>query len=143
MSLLVAENISLKQAYTSKEEAIRATGEFLVARNHVKEPYIEKMIARDEMTSVFIGNLVAIPHGTEDSQEDILESGIVVIQVPEGVDFDGNQVKVLIGIAGIGDEHLDLLSTIAIACSEIENVEKIIDAATIAEIIELFEMEEF
>ena len=142
MSLLAKENVLLNQDYSSKEAAIRATGEFLVAREHVSQPYIEKMLERDALTSVFIGNLVAIPHGTEDSQGLIRHSGIVVIQVPEGVDFDGNLVKVLVGIAGVGDEHLDLLATIAITCSELANVEQIVAATTVEEIIDLFEMGE-
>ena len=77
------------------------------------------MLEREEMTTTFMGNLVAIPHGTDDAKKEVQNSGIAIIQVPEGVDFgDGNIVKLIIGIAGKGDEHLDILSNIAIVVSE-------------------------
>ena len=74
-----------------------------------------------------MGNFVAIPHGTDEAKSEVKESGIAIIQVPEGVDFgDGNIVKLIFGIAGKGNEHLDILSNIAIVVSEEENVEEIV-----------------
>lgn len=99
------------------------------------------MIERDQLTTTYIGNMVAIPHGTDDSKQLINQSGIVILQVPEGVDFDGNEVKLIIGIAGVGDEHLELLSQIALVCSETDNVQQLIVAESEAKIIELFKKE--
>ena len=140
LSILSAENIVLNQAFATKEEAIRFTGKLLVDRGYVASAYVEKMIEREEMTTTFMGNFVAIPHGTDDAKKEVKESGIAIIQVPEGVDFgDGNIVKLIIGIAGKGDEHLDILSNIAIVVSEEENVEQIVKASTEKEVISFFE----
>lgn len=137
--ILTKENIHLNQTLNSKEEAVRYTGRILADNGYVQDAYIEKMLEREDVTSTFMGNYVAIPHGTEDAKEFVLETGISVATVPEGVDFDGNTVKVLIGIAGKGDEHLDVLSKIAIVCSEEENIQKIVNATSEEDIINLFD----
>ena len=140
LSILSAENIVLNKALTTKEEAIRFTGQVLVDRGYVEPSYVEKMLEREEMTSTFMGNFVAIPHGTDDAKKEVKNLGIAIIQVPEGVDFgDGNIVKLIIGIAGKGDEHLDILSNIAIVVSEEENVEKIVNASSEEEVLSFFE----
>ncbi|WP_246943749.1 PTS sugar transporter subunit IIA [Bacillus pinisoli] len=137
--ILSEENVVLHATFNSKEEAIRATGQILVDKGYVDASYIDKMLEREEITSTYMGNFVAIPHGTEDAKKSVLTSGLSIIQVPEGVDFGGgNIVKVLIGIAGKDGEHLDILSQIAIVCSEEENIEKIVGANSANEIINLF-----
>jgi mannitol PTS system EIIA component len=139
VQILTVDNIHLNVALSSKEEAIRKTGQILVDKGYVEEAYIEKMLAREELTSTYMGNFVAIPHGTEDAKDLVKQSGISIIQAPEGVDFGGgNIVKVLIGIAGKNNEHLDILSNIAIVCSEEENIEKIVQAKTEEDILNLF-----
>lgn len=139
-AILKSSNIRLNAVINSKEDAIRQTGSILVEQGYVDAGYIEKMIEREELTSTYMGNFIAIPHGTDDSKNFVKESGISIIQVPQGVDFGGgNIVKLLIGIAGKNNEHLDILSNIAIVCSEEENVEKLIQAATPEAIIEIFE----
>lgn len=140
LPVLSKENIQLNKKVDTKENAIKMTGELLVAKGYVQPSYIEKMLEREELTSTYMGNFVAIPHGTEEGKQSVNESGIAIIQVPDGVEFgEGNLVKLLIGIAGKGDEHLDILSQIAIVCSEEENVEKIVAATSPEEILELFE----
>ncbi|KKI89201.1 PTS mannitol transporter subunit IIA [Bacillus sp. SA1-12] len=138
MSILNEANILLNQKLANKIEAIKATGQILVDRGYVKEEYIDAMFQREELSSTYMGNFIAIPHGTEDAKTAVIESGLSVIQVPEGVDFGGgNIVKILIGIAGKGDEHLEILSKIAIVCSEEENVEKLVQAGSKEEILQL------
>ena len=138
--ILSVSNIKLNQAFSDKETAIRFTGKILVDNGHVEAPYIEKMLEREQLTSTFMGNNVAIPHGTEDARDLVLKTGLSVVTVPSGVDFgDGNVVKVLIGIAGKGDDHLEILSNIAIVLSEEENIQKIVNASTEEEIIRIFE----
>jgi len=138
--ILTTDNIELNVAFSTKEEAIRHTGDILVKNGYVETSYVEKMLEREELTSTFMGNYVAIPHGTEDAKKMVKETGLTIVTVPEGVDFgEGNIVKVLIGIAGKGDEHLDILSKIALVCSEEENIQKILDAATKEDIINLFD----
>ena len=134
------DNILLNQRVASKEEAIRLAGKLLVERGNVEPVYVEKMLEREEITSTFMGNFVAIPHGTDDAKKEVKESGISIIQVPDGVDFgNGNIVKLIFGIAGKGNEHLDILSKIAISVSEMDNVEKLVAATSVESIIELFE----
>ncbi|MCY9291138.1 PTS sugar transporter subunit IIA, partial [Bacillus haynesii] len=125
--VLAKENIHLNQSAATQEEAIRLAGKALVDAGYVTADYIEKMLEREGLTSTYMGNAIAIPHGTEDSKQDVLYSGISVIQLPEGVEYgDGNIAKVIFGIAGKNDEHLEILSKIAIVCSEADNVERII-----------------
>lgn len=140
LPILAKENILLNTTVGTKEEAIKKTGQLLVDRGYVEETYIEKMLEREQLTSTYMGNFVAIPHGTEDAKKAVKESGIAILQVPAGVEFGaGNEVKLLIGIAGKGDEHLEILSQIAIVCSEEENVQQIVKATSAEEILELFE----
>lgn len=139
MEHLQTDAILLNQQFNTKKEAIEATGQALLERGFIQSDYISAMHERDQLTSTFIGNMVAIPHGTDGSQQFINESGLVVLQVPSGVSFDGNEVKLLIGIAGADGQHLELLSKIAIVCSEIANVETMVNATSHAEIIALFE----
>lgn len=138
--ILTKENIELNVSLTDMEDVIRHVGGILVDNGYVKETYIDKMLEREKLTSTYIGNQVAIPHGTEDSRDDVIATGIALITIPNGVDFgDGNIVKVIIGIAGIGDEHLEILSNIAIVCSEEENVQKIATASTKEEVLNLLD----
>lgn len=137
--VLAKENIQLNVSFKNKEEAIRYTGGILVDRGYVEPSYVDKMLEREELTSTYMGNFVAIPHGTEDAKEKVKETGLSVVTVPEGVYFgDGNIVKILIGIAGKGDEHLEILSKIAIVLSEEENIQSILDANSEEEIIRIF-----
>lgn len=138
MTILNEANILLNQQFDNKTDAIIATGQILVEKGYVEPSYVEAMLQREELSSTYMGNFVAIPHGTEDAKTSVLNSGLSVIQVPGGVDFGGgNIVKFLIGIAGKGDEHLEILSKIAIVLSEEENVEKLVQAQSKEEIIEL------
>lgn len=136
-ALLREENIFLNQEFSSKEEAIRFAGRVLADAGYVKESYIEAMIERDKMTSTYMGNDVAIPHGTEEAKKDVLESGFTVLQVPNGVDFDGNKVRLIFGIAGKDGTHLEILSGIAVTCSDMANIEKLVAAKSAKEIMDI------
>ena len=140
--LLLEENVFLNQSFVNKEEAIRFAGRALYNAGYVKESYIEAMIARDQLTSTFMGNDVAIPHGTEEAKKDVLKSGFTVIQVPNGVDFDGNNVRLIFGIAGKDGTHLEILSGIAVTCSEMDNIEKMVEAKSAKEIIDILNNKE-
>jgi PTS system mannitol-specific IIA component len=139
-AILSKENIILNAKFSTKEEAIRRTGEVLVSQGYVDESYIQKMLEREELASTYMGNFVAIPHGTEDSKNAVHSSGIAVVQVPDGVDFgEGRIVKLLVGIAGKNNEHLDILSNIAIVLSEEENIQALVDAKSADDILAKFE----
>ncbi|RKL65849.1 PTS mannitol transporter subunit IIA [Salipaludibacillus neizhouensis] len=137
--VLAKENVILNAKVSSKEEAIKKAGQLLVDGGYVDPSYVDKMFEREEITSTYMGNLIAIPHGTEDAKESVLASGISILQIPEAIDFgNGNEVKVVFGIAGKNNEHLEILSQIAILCSEMENVEKIVNATSEDELLALF-----
>ena len=138
--ILTPETIELKASLDSQEEAIRRAGTLLVENGHVEERYIDSMFEREKSVSTFIGNAVAIPHGTGDSKQWVTMSGLSVITVPEGVEYgDGNVAKLVIGIAGKGDEHLEILSRIATVCEDEDNVEQIVCAETKEELLAFFE----
>jgi len=136
--VLAEENIMLNVPSESKFEAIERAGRLLVSRGYVKENYIEGMKERENEVTTYMGNGVAIPHGMNEYKKQILDSGIVILQYPDGVDFgDGNTAYVVIGIAGVGDAHMEILSQIALTIQYEENVEKLKNAKTEKEIIKI------
>jgi mannitol PTS system EIICBA or EIICB component len=137
--LLIEENVFLNQRFSTKEEAIQFAGNVLVKGRYVEENYIEAMIERDNMTSTYMGNDVAIPHGTEEAKKNVLKSGFTVIQVPEGIDFDGQKVRLIFGIAGKDGTHLEILSSIAITCSDMDNIEKMVHARSAKELMAIIQ----
>lgn len=99
-------------------------GRILLDRGYIKEPYIDDMLEREKAASVYVGNHIAIPHGIAYSEKNILYSGISVLQLPEGVAFGQEKAYLMIGIAGKDGTHVDLLSRIALACMEEDNIER-------------------
>ena len=141
MEILKKDNIILGAPWANKNEAVEYAGKLLVDSGYVDESYIDLMKEREEVMSTYMGNGLAIPHGVAKSREGnvIKNSGIVVIQVPEGVDFgDGNMAFMVIGIAGKDNEHLDILANIATIFNEEKNVEEMIDAKDAGEIYDKF-----
>lgn len=140
MENLTNISIELNQQFNTKEEAIRFCGEKLVEAGCVEPAYIEAMIERDQLLSVYMGNFIAIPHRTEEAKKLVKKSGICVVQVPEGVNFgteeDEKIATVLFGIAGVGEEHLQLVQQIALYCSDMDNVVQLADALSKEEITE-------
>jgi mannitol PTS system EIIA component len=141
--ILTPETIELKASLKSKEEAIRRAGTLLVENGHVEERYLDSMLEHEELVSTFVGNAVAIPHGTGESKQWVTRPGLSIITVPEGVEYgDGNMVRLIVGIAGKGDEHVEMLSKVATVCAEEDNVDKIVRAETKEELLAFFEVGE-
>lgn len=133
-------NVLLNLKSESKDDAIERVGKLLVSKGYVNENYINGMKARDEEISTYMGNGVAIPHGMNEYKKEIMNSGIVIAQYPEGVDFgEGNVAYIVIGIAGKGEEHMSILSKIALTVQYEENVERLKNAKTNKEIIKIIE----
>lgn len=109
-TVIVKEGIHLGLAPVGKEEAIQAAGELLEKLGYVDASYVSAMQDREKLVSTYIGMGVAIPHGTTQAKGTVKKTGIVLLQYPEGVDFGAEKAQLVFGIAGIGDEHLDLLS---------------------------------
>jgi len=110
--ILIREGVRLNLAPVSKEEAIQAAGELLAKLGYVDASYIDAMQEREKLVTTYMGMGVAIPHGTSQAKDTVKKTGIVLLQYPEGVDFGDEKAQLVFGIAGIGDEHLDLLSKI-------------------------------
>ena len=109
---ICADDVVLGLAPVSRERCIRDSGALLVARGCVGEPYVDAMVERDRLTSVYIGMGIAIPHGTNEAKDSVVRTGVVLQQYPEGVDFDGERAQLVFGIAGRGEEHLEVLANI-------------------------------
>lgn len=110
--ILVKEGIKLNLKPVSKEEAIQAAGELLTKLGYVDASYIEAMQEREKLVTTYMGLGVAIPHGTSQAKGTVKKTGIVVMQYPEGVAFGEDKAQLIFGIAGVGDEHLELLEKI-------------------------------
>ena len=123
-NVLVKESIKLNQASVTKEEAIRAVGALLVERGAVEPAYVEAMLEREKIVTTYMGMGIAIPHGTAEAKGTVKKTAITMIQYPEGVDFGDEKAELVFGIAGIGDEHLDLLGKIAGTLDDPEVLEK-------------------
>lgn len=124
-TVMLREGVKLGQASVTKEEAIRAAGELLKSIGCVGDGYIEAMQEREKLVSTYMGLGVAIPHGTTQAKGEVKKSGIVMLQYPDGVDFGAEKAQLVFGIAGVGDEHLDLLANISNALEDEDLLEKL------------------
>ncbi|TSB48199.1 PTS sugar transporter subunit IIA [Alkalicoccobacillus porphyridii] len=137
-NILKQDNIVVHAQAKTKKDAIQEAGNILSERGYVSAEYVVKMHEREELTSTYMGNMLAIPHGTEEAKTEVKESGISILLYDEAIDWDGNDVRLVIGIAGKGNEHLEILSKIAIACSEEENVEKLLQSSSSEDVLNFF-----
>ena len=127
MPILSADRILLQATAADKADAIRQAGELLVSSGCVKPRYVEGMLAREETMSTYLGNGVSIPHGQYDNREDILETGISVLQVPDGVLWeDDEKAYLIIGIAASSDEHVGVLASLAEVIEDEDLTEELI-----------------
>lgn len=123
-NILVPEGIILNQKSVTKEEAITAAGQLLTDLGYVDKEYIPLMLEREKIVTTYIGMGLAIPHGTTHDEGIIHKTGIVLIQYPEGIDFGDEKAQLVIGIAGKGGEHMEILSKICTALEDETILEK-------------------
>jgi phosphocarrier protein FPr len=111
---LERSNIQLHARVANKAEAIHAAGNLLVSSQYMKAGYIDSMLAREKVANTFLGNGIAIPHGLPKDRDLILRTGIAVLQVPEGVQWNrGETVYLVVAIAARSDEHIGILANLA------------------------------
>ncbi|EAA7089634.1 PTS mannitol transporter subunit IIA [Salmonella enterica] len=140
-NIFTPANIILNAQAKDKFDAIRITGNILKENGYVTDEYIKRMIVREEIVSTYLGNGLAIPHGTDGSDCEIIKTGISLVQFPDGVDFgDGNTAYITIGIAGKEAEHMDLLNKIALICIEEDNVQTLRNATSIEQVLQVLNM---
>lgn len=111
--VLTRDSIVLGQKASDMEEAIEYVGGLLVNRGIVEPGYIAGMKQREETVSTYLGNGVALPHGTYDTRGEIKGTGIVVAQYPDGVVWGDGVARLVIGLAATGEDHIEVLSQLA------------------------------
>ena len=127
-AILQPGNIRVGLPAEPKEKAIRRAGELLVAGGYARPEYVDAMLRREELATTCLGMGLAIPHGTSDAKERVLRSGIVILQYPDGVDFDGEKAHLIVGIAGVGDEHLEILARLSASFEDEELLQRLMTA---------------
>lgn len=135
-NVLRIESVRIHPGSATREEAMKEAADLLQATGSVTADYFAAMQAREETVSTYMGNELAIPHGTNETKQAILESGLSVVRYDGGVDWGGEPVTFVIGIAGKGDEHLEILSQIAILFSEEDDVARLKTASSAEELYE-------
>ncbi|WP_375748568.1 PTS mannitol transporter subunit IICBA [Vibrio sp. HN007] len=120
------ENIFLGMKAETKEEVIKFAGEQLVKLGNVAQEYVEGMLAREELVSTYLGESIAVPHGTIEAKQYVQKTGIVFCQFPEGVQWGEDEddvAKMVIGIAAQGDEHIQVITAITNSLDDEDAVE--------------------
>lgn len=110
--VLAKDNILTGLKTESKDDAILRAGRLLEQKGYVQKGYAEAMLKRENESTTYMGMGIAIPHGTDEAKKDIIRSGIVILQYPEGVDFGDEKAYLIAGIAGKGDEHIEILASL-------------------------------
>jgi PTS system mannitol-specific IIA component len=123
----------------SKDEAIREAGQLLVDAGAVSPAYVDAMFERETSVSTYMGNFLAIPHGTNEAKDTISRSAISVVRYDAPIDWDGNEVRFAVGIAGVENGHLEILGKIAIVFSDSEEVEKLLAAGSAEELYQMLQ----
>ncbi len=136
-NVIEAAQIKASGSATTKEEAIREAAAILLEAAAVTADYVDYMLERETLTSTYMGNFLAIPHGTNEGKDTILRSALSFVRYPDPIDWDGNEVRFVVGIAGKENGHLDILSKIAIIFSDIEEVHKLLAAPSAEGILAL------
>ena len=135
--ILKKENILTGLAPENHEDVIRRCGALLVKAGYVTEKYVEGMLARDRDFSVAIGNGIAIPHGAKEYKKEIIATGLVVMTYPQGVAWNDGTVKLVVGIAAKGDEHIEILERLVDVFEDEEAVDAVVAAGDVEKLFEI------
>jgi mannitol/fructose-specific phosphotransferase system IIA component len=132
-----AEAVRLGCRATDKWDVVRQAGALLVETGAVAPAYAEAMLERERSVSTYIGEGVAIPHGTDESRRFVTRTALAVLQFPAGVDWDGNEVTVAVAIASSGEEHVAVLSALAQILMEPDEAERLRAAIDVDQVLAL------
>jgi PTS system mannitol-specific IIA component len=127
--LLTTDAIRLNASAASAEDAIRVTGGVLVEVGAVADTYIDAMLAREQSVSTYMGEGFAIPHGTVESKDTVKRNALSFVRFPDGVDWNGNDVRIAIGIAAVGDDHIGILSKLAMILVDPDQAKQLREAS--------------
>lgn len=137
---LSAKHIHLNLTAENKTQAIRFAGQKLVEGGYVEPHYIDAMLAREKLTSTYLGESIAVPHGTIEAKDRVLKTGIVICQYPEGVQFgeEPDEVaRLVIGIAAQNNEHIEVITRITSALDEEGVIERLCETQDVQEVLEI------
>ncbi|MFG0832133.1 fused PTS fructose transporter subunit IIA/HPr protein [Aeromonas bivalvium] len=138
MLKLAQEQILLNQVATSKGEAIALLAGQLTAAGLVEAGYVEGMLAREAQHATYLGSGIAIPHGTTDTRHLVRQTGVMVAQFPQGIEWDDGQIAyVAIGIAAKSDEHLGILRQLTQVLGDEQAAQSLKEAGDAATIIDI------
>ena len=135
--ILTVSQIKVPGTATSKDDAIREAGQILVDAGAVTAAYVDAMYEREKSVSTYMGNFLAIPHGTNEAKDEITASALSVVRYDPPIDWDGNEVRFAVGIAGLNNGHLEILGKIAVIFSDMDEVDKMIAAGSAEEVFDL------
>lgn len=127
--ILEKKNIVLNCKSVTPEEAIRACGRLMLENGCIEEGYIQAMLDRDKSASVAVGSHVAIPHGAGESRKFVKKTGLAVMTYPDGIDWNGEKVRLVIAIASKDEEHLEILKRVAAMATDEEAADRLVDSA--------------
>jgi PTS system mannitol-specific IIA component len=136
-ALLAESSIRLDETASSRDEAIRAAGRALIEAGAIDESYVDAMFERENSVSTYVGEGVAIPHGTLAGKDSVKKDALVVLRFPTPVDWDGNEVSVAVGIAAAGNGHIAILSQLASILMDPDAAAALRGATTTSEVYEL------
>lgn len=139
-AILRPEAIQLGLPSVTKEDAIRQAGQLLVDLGAADPAYIDGMLAREQEISTYMDNGVAIPHGVNASRVHIKQTALGFLQFPEGIDWDGEMVHVVIPIASNNDEHVTILANLAGVLVDDEKVARLRDTSSVDQVRQLLEV---
>ena len=137
--LLAPDAVRLGLRASDRFDAVRQSGDALVEIGAVQAPYIDAMLERERQMSTSLGEGFAIPHGTDESRRWIRQTKLVFLQFPEGVDWGDDTVRVCVGIAAVGDEHVGLLARLAEVLIVPEQAARLRDAERIEDVLGILE----
>lgn len=135
---LTEKDIFLGLTAQNKEEAIRFVGQKLVDNGYVEPVYIEAMLERERLTSTYLGESIAVPHGTIEAKDSVINTGIVFCQYPAGVKFGeeaDDKAKIVIGIAARNNEHLDVIAKLTNALDDPNIIAKLSNTTRFDEVL--------
>ncbi|MER7279375.1 PTS sugar transporter subunit IIA [Dactylosporangium sp. NPDC000244] len=139
--LLARDAIRLGERAGSRDEAIRRCGAVLIEIGAVGPAYVEAMLEREQSVSTYIGEGVAIPHGTLNSKETVVRDALAVLAFPDGVDWGGEDVRVCVAIAAAGDGHVDILAALAEILMDPDQAARLRAATSADEVLDLLVLE--
>lgn len=138
-ALLERRAVRLTEKVANRDEAIRRCGAVLVEIGAVTPDYVDAMVLREQSVSTYVGEGVAIPHGTLAGKEAVTRDALAVLRFPEGVDWGGEPVSVCVAIAARGDGHIALLAELAEILMDPERARALREATTADEVLRLLE----